>query len=119
LIPGAGKKMIYTEALKKRDTEKMERIRSEALERAGKVALLLKGKYGAKRVIIFGSVVRKAYIHERSDIDLLVEGINKEDFLRAGFDACAAATPFNVDIIPIETAHDYIVASAIKEGMEL
>lgn len=111
--------MIYTEALKKRDTEKMERIRSEALERAAKVAGLLKGKYGAKRVIIFGSVVRKAYMHEGSDIDLLVEGIKKEDFLHAGFDACAAAKPFDVDIIPIETAHDYMVESALKEGIEL
>ncbi|RJQ44450.1 MAG: hypothetical protein C4538_10550 [Nitrospiraceae bacterium] len=111
--------MIYTEALKKRDTEKMERIRSEAIDRAGKVAILLKEKYGAKRVIIFGSSVRKAYMHEGSDIDLLVEGIKKEDFLHAGFDACTAAVPFDVDIIPIETAHAYIVEAAIRDGMEL
>ncbi len=111
--------MIYTEALNKRNAEKNERIRSEAIDRARKVAVLLKEKYGAKRVIIFGSIIRKAYMHEGSDIDLLVEGIRKEDFLHAGFDACAEAKPYDVDLIPIETAHDYIVESAKREGMEL
>ena len=33
--------MIYTEALKKRDTEKMERIRSEAIDRALKTYSML------------------------------------------------------------------------------
>ncbi len=111
--------MIYTEALNKRNSEKIERIRSRAMDSAKKVAVLLKEKYGAKRVILFGSITRKAYLHEGSDIDLLVEGIKKDELLHAGFDACVVAAPFDVDIIPLETAHKEIVDAAKEKGMEL
>jgi hypothetical protein len=48
--------MIYTRAIKKKQIEKIEMIRSEAIERARKIAVLLKEKYGAKKVILFGSI---------------------------------------------------------------
>ncbi|MBI5409213.1 MAG: nucleotidyltransferase domain-containing protein [Nitrospirae bacterium] len=111
--------MIYTEAIKTKKTEKIEALRSEAISKARKVAGLLKERYKAKKVILFGSLIRKSYLHERSDIDLLVEGIKKKEFLKAGFDACVAATPFDVDIIPMEIADKNIVKAANKEGLEL
>jgi predicted nucleotidyltransferase len=63
---------------------------------------------------IFGSLCSKAYLHERSDIDLLVEGITSSDILRAGFNAWVV-----VDIIPIEVAEERIIKIAVKEGIEL
>lgn len=110
--------MIYTNTLKKRGSEKIERIRSEAMNKARAVAELLRSRYGAKRVILFGSAVG-GYMHEGSDIDLLVEGISVDDFLRAGFDASVAAIPFDVDIIPRERARTEIIAAAEERGVEL
>ncbi len=111
--------MIYTEIIIRKQREKIETIRAAAIDRAHKVASLLKEKYSAKRVILFGSLVRKTYLHERSDIDLLVEGLIIEDILHAGYDASIVARPFDVDIIPMEIADKKIVEIADKEGMEL
>ena len=111
--------MIYTDIIRRKQQEKIKTIRAAAIERAHKVASLLKEKYSAKRIILFGSLVRKTYLHERSDIDLLVEGIVKEDILHAGYDASIVARPFDVDIIPLEIADKKIVEIAGKEGVEL
>jgi predicted nucleotidyltransferase len=111
--------MILKEAIEKRQAEEIESIRTNAMERARKVASLLKEKYGAKRVILFGSLCSKIYLHERSDIDLLVEGIKSSDILRAGFDAWVVAEPFDVDIIPTEVAEERMIKIAIKDGIEL
>lgn len=111
--------MIYSEAIEKRQLEKIASIRSDAMEKAKKIAAMLKESYGAKKVILFGSLVKSRYLHERTDIDLFVEGIKPEDFLRAGADAWAIARPFDVDIIPAERAEKAIIETAIKDGIEL
>ena len=111
--------MIFREAIEKRQAEGIASIRSDAMDRAKKVTAMLKERYAAKRVILFGSLVKSDYLHERSDIDLLVEGIKSEDFLRAGADAWRVADPFDVDIIPAEIAHKNILRKALKEGIEL
>ena len=116
---GKSDTMILKEAIEKRQAEEIESIRANAMERAKRVAILLKEKYGAKRVILFGSLCRKAYLHERSDIDLLVEGIKTANILRAGFDAWMVSEPFDVDIIPMEVADERIIKIAVKEGIEL
>jgi uncharacterized protein len=41
---------------------------------AERVAALLKSEFGAKRVLMFGSLV-KPWFHEESDIDMAVEGV--------------------------------------------
>ncbi|MEW6419567.1 MAG: nucleotidyltransferase domain-containing protein [Nitrospirota bacterium] len=111
--------MILKEAIEKRQAEEIESIRANAMEKARRVAILLKEKYGAKRVILFGSLCSKKYLHKRSDIDLLVEGIKTSDILRAGFDAWIVAEPFDVDIIPMEVAEEIIIKIAVREGTEL
>lgn len=111
--------MIQREAIEKRQAEEIESIRSDAIDMARKVAILMREKYGVKRVILFGSICRNAYVHKRSDIDLLVEGLNKDDLLHAGFDAWMITKPFDVDIIPMEIAEKAIVENAMKEGIEL
>jgi len=50
--------MILKEAVEKRQAREIECIRSEAIEKAKKIASMLKEKYGAKRVILFGSILK-------------------------------------------------------------
>jgi predicted nucleotidyltransferase len=111
--------MILKEAIEKRQAEEIKSIRSNAMNRARKVAAMLKERYGAKRVILFGSIVKSDYLHERSDIDLLVYGIKSEDFLKAGADACKISGRFDVDIVPAEKADEYLLHRALEEGTEL
>jgi len=111
--------MILKEEIEKRQAKQIESLRSYAMKKAKEAAILLKEKYGAKRVILFGSLCRKGYLHERSDLDLLVEGVKTADILRAGFEAWMVAEPFDVDIIPIEIAEEKIIKIAFEEGIEL
>ncbi len=97
----------------------MDDIRSAGLVRAKKVAVMLRKKYGAKKVLLFGSLVRDGYLDERSDIDILVDGVNANDMLRAGFDAWMVAEPFDVDLIPEKKARKSLLKVARKEGIEL
>lgn len=111
--------MIFREAIEKRQAEEIEFIRSDAMEKARKVAAMLKEKYGAKKVILFGSIVKSDYLHERSDIDLLVYGIKMEDLLKAGAAAWTISGRFDVDIVPAEKADEYLLHRALEEGIEL
>jgi predicted nucleotidyltransferase len=49
---------------------------------AEECAKLLKEKYKVKKVFLIGSLV-KGYFHERSDIDLVVEGLVPELYIKA------------------------------------
>lgn len=111
--------MILKEEIEKRRAEEIESLRRDAKDKAKKIASMLKEKYGAKRVIIFGSIIRSSYLHQRTDIDLLVEGIKSEEFLRAGADAWSISCPFDVDIIPFERADPYFLSRVLEEGVEL
>ena len=55
--------------------------RAQALAR--QAAALLRDQFGARRVILFGSLARGDSFHQRSDVDLVVEGIASQDFWRA------------------------------------
>ena len=111
--------MIYIEAIRKRHEEKMKALRTDALEKAKKITKMIRARYGAHRVILFGSLCRRGYIHSGSDIDLLVEGMSKDDLFLAGFDASMMAKPFEVDIIPAESAEKTLLQTARREGIEL
>ena len=55
----------------------------EARELATRCATVLRQRFGARRVIPFGSVVEHGTWHPGSDLDLAVEGIAPEQFFRA------------------------------------
>ena len=111
--------MILREAIEKRRAKEITSIRADAMKKARKAAELLKAKYGVRKVILFGSLCRKAYLHKASDIDLMVEGLKERDFLHAGFDAWMLTKPFEVDIIPAEKADEEIIEAAKREGIAL
>jgi predicted nucleotidyltransferase len=51
--------------------------------------------FGARRVYLFGSLAREGRFHERSDVDLAVEGIAPDRFFKAW---AAAGARSNVPI---------------------
>ena len=111
--------MIDREIVEKREAKKIRLIRNEATKKAKKVAAILKKKYKAKKVILFGSLISNGYLHEKTDIDILVEGMHPKDILQAGFEASTIAAPFDVDIIPAEKADKCLLKIALNEGIEI
>ncbi|MBN2358145.1 MAG: nucleotidyltransferase domain-containing protein [Deltaproteobacteria bacterium] len=79
------------------------------------VVRLLVEDFGARRVVLFGSLAAGGF-HEDSDIDLLVEGIAPERWYEADARAAAAADPFELDLVPASAARSSVLRRAVREG---
>lgn len=90
--------------------------RAEAWEVAQRCIALLKERFGATRVILFGSVVGEGTWHAGSDIDLAEEGIKPEEFFKA-YSALRNAMPrgLDVDLVALESAYPEMRARILGE----
>jgi predicted nucleotidyltransferase len=96
------------------------RKRDLAIEKARVVAKILKEKYQAKEVILFGSLIwRPDFMWERTDIDLLVRGLKSEKYFKALADISIISHPFHVDLIPFEKASPSVKKRIVEEGLRL
>jgi predicted nucleotidyltransferase len=88
----------------------------EALELAARCASLLHERFGAKRVIPFGSVVGHGRWHSGSDLDLAVEGVASEQFFRAWSMLRELLPPgLDIDLVPLEQASEVLRARILGE----
>ncbi|MGB9775517.1 MAG: nucleotidyltransferase family protein [Anaerolineae bacterium] len=94
----------------------MKDRKAEALAAAQACAELLRTRFGARRVVIFGSLVGEGPWHDRSDIDLAVEGLAGEDFF-AAYSACCDLLPpgLELDLVPLEDAYPEMRARILGE----
>lgn len=90
-----------------------------ALGKAKECAEVLKKEFGAKRIILYGSVLHPDIFTWHSDIDLAVEGIKESEFYYAGARVEAVAGDIPVDLTPLEDAKPYILESIEEEGVIL
>jgi predicted nucleotidyltransferase len=90
--------------------------KAEALAAAKACAELLKTRFGARRVIIFGSLAGQGPWHARSDIDLAVEGLAPADYMQA-LSACWELLPegMDLDLVPLEDARPEMRARILGE----
>lgn len=90
----------------------------EAASQAWAAARRLRSEFGAREVILFGSVARGEG-RPGSDVDLLVDGVPDERW----FDACAAAADevrcAEVDMVPRRHARPHVLQRALAEGRAL
>ena len=114
----------YLEAARRRAvsselTPAERRIRERLLDRVREAALMLKTRFGARRVILFGSLAHIAWFMPDSDVDLVVEGLAVEDYWQAWrlVEEIVADRP--VDLIEIETAGESMQRAVRRYGVEL
>jgi predicted nucleotidyltransferase len=82
---------------------KLEERRQEALALVAQCTRLLQSRYGATRVIPFGSALGEGVWHERSDLDLAVEGLSAGALWQAEKDLEAMMPSWlAVDLVPLE-----------------
>lgn len=99
------------------EREKQQALIRQAKEKAALVAEILKTRYSARRVILYGSLARGDF-REGSDIDLLVEGMTGS-YWDAYVHAERAAAPFVVSLVCAEDASPELLESVSKEGVAL
>ena len=80
---------------------------------------LLKAEFGAKRVVVFGSLAHGAWFSARSDIDLMAEGIAPQIFWRAWCALDQLARDFDIELVASEEAAPKLLEVVVREGVEL
>lgn len=90
--------------------------REQALEIAKRAEEILKTRFGATRVIVFGSARGDAPWHEGSDLDLAVEGMPRENFWDA-HDALMDVVPnvLDFDLVGIENAPPELARRILRD----
>lgn len=101
-----------------REEEEIKALSRQALEKAQLIAVGLVEKYQVSRVYLFGSLARGDFRLD-SDIDLALEGLPEELFLKAYGLAEAQAEPFKVDLVLLEGALKSLRECVFKEGQLL
>ena len=77
-------------------------------------AQMLREKFGAKRVVLFGSLASRACFTPWSDIDLAVWGIPGDQFYRAVAAVTGMAATHEVDLVDPESCR-----SGLRQTIEL
>lgn len=95
----------------------MQERQHEGLKVASQCAQILKHKFGATRVVLFGSLLNAEQMTWHSDIDLAVWGLPEEDYLKAGA-AIERGHNFPIDLVEVQHAKPHIL-KAIEQGIEL
>jgi predicted nucleotidyltransferase len=80
---------------------------------------VLKTRFGARRVILFGSLAHAAWSTPDSDVDLAVEGLVGEDYWRAWRALEAIIEDRPVDLIETEMAGESLRRAIQRHGVEL
>jgi len=96
---------------------------AERWERAWKIAhtaaSLLREKFRAKRVVVFGSLVRRTWFTPWSDIDLAAWGIPPDAFYRAVAFVTGLSPEFEVDLVSSEDCRPALRQVIEGEGIDL
>jgi predicted nucleotidyltransferase len=112
-------KRDYSRVWLEREKEEKKK-RARAIRKAKKVAQALKKKYGVEEVYLFGSLVwRPDFLWAGSDIDLLVKGLEDEEYFEILADISNLSHPFRVDLIPYQNAWPSVKKRVLKEGVRL
>jgi predicted nucleotidyltransferase len=122
LTPEELKKYHPREAFRRRRAEtrvEVAKRRRRALTVARKAAKLLKEKFGAKEVILFGSLARRGSFNLYSDIDLAERGISSDNYLTAMEAVLYMNAEFKIDIVDPEFCSPAMREEIEKDGKKL
>lgn len=110
----------YVEAWRKRlaQEESERRMRAERLrEVAYACAHRLVQDFSARKVYLFGSLLREDVVHSRSDIDLAVEGLESARYFEALSAVWKLLPPgVELDLVPLEDARSGLAERVRAEG---
>jgi predicted nucleotidyltransferase len=114
----------YLEAARRRPappevTPAEHRARERLLDRVREAAAVLKARYGARRVVLFGSLAHAAWFMPDSDVDLAVEGLAGDDYWRAWRLVEEIIGDRPVDLIEIEMVGESLKRAIQRYGIEL
>ncbi|MBN1359614.1 MAG: nucleotidyltransferase domain-containing protein [Sedimentisphaerales bacterium] len=100
-------------------TEAQSEARQRLLERVGQAARALRERFGAGRVILFGSLAHAGWFEPGGDVDLAVEGLAPDDYWQAWGLAEEIIGERPVDLVEVEKATESLRRAIDRHGVEL
>ena len=100
-------------------TSAERRTRERLLDRVREAAVVLKTRFGARRVILFGSLAHAAWFMPDSDVDLVVEGLASDVYWQAWRLTEEIIADRPVDLIEIEMVSESLQQAIRRYGVEL
>lgn len=91
----------------------------QAWELMPKLAQLLREKYGAEKVQVFGSAIELKYFSMTSDIDLAVWGMPASQYFLAATAADEFDEAFRVDVVDVRFCRPSLLKVIQAEGIDL
>ena len=96
----------------------LKQRRQEALDAAERCAGMLKQRFGALRVVPFGSLVGDGPWHSGSDLDLAVEGLSSQALWEAEREMAPIVPSWlEVDLVPLERVYPEVRARILGGGV--
>jgi len=99
------------------EQQEMIRRRERAWGLARQAAALLRERFGASRVVVFGSLARGGLFHPRSDVDLAAWGLDERIYCRAVSQLLSLDPAIEVDLVIAENASAALRAAIEEEGV--
>jgi predicted nucleotidyltransferase len=96
-----------------------ESDRRDLWERIQRASRILKDRFGARRVVLFGSLAFSPEFRRTSDVDLAVEGLKKGDYWEAWGTVEEVIDDRSVDLIEIEMATESLRRAIDRYGVEV
>lgn len=90
--------------------EKAHRVAEEA-------AKLLREEFGAEKVLLFGSLVRRPWFTAWSDIDLAVWGVPPDRFFAAVGAVTGLSSDFQIDLVDPESCSPVLRSVIERDGI--
>ena len=102
-----------------RDVQQAAKRWEQAWEVARRAAHLLRQKFGASRVVVFGLLAHRAWFTLWSDIDLAAWGIPADQFYRAVAAVTGISPEFEVNLVDLEGCRPTVRQMMSSEGIDL
>ena len=112
----------YIEWLRRSSTRQRQLPKEKlehAWESARQAAQLLRERYNVNRVRVFGSLLYLNRFHDKSDIDLAVEGLSVHNYWDALADVLFLDNSITVDIVEPDTCPPTLWAIIEQEGVDI
>jgi predicted nucleotidyltransferase len=122
LAPDRLKEYRPREAIRRRQaavSAEVVRRRRRAILTARKAAELLRNEFGAKKVLVFGSLARHGGFTLWSDIDIAATGIPPAHFFEAVGAITGVSAEFKVDLIDLDNCPTSLRKVIEAEGKDL
>ncbi|MCP4167226.1 MAG: nucleotidyltransferase domain-containing protein [Chloroflexi bacterium] len=102
-----------------REKEALKRRQQRAWELARTAAKLLREKYGAGDIFVFGSLIHQGSFSKWSDVDIAVWGLRPEDTFVAMGTVRDLSSEIELNLVDVDTCSPSLLETIEKEGVHL